>query len=140
TLFVITTRRVIVNANLVTYITVEFGVQLRLEDVLQHRQLRLLFGLEGAGIVQNLAVAVAENVGREPAVQPDHAGLETGRKNGLEQRLSGLVVLAANRRFHLAREVLHGRDVHSEVRRAVGERHTFLQRGVRVDHRGRDVL
>ena len=39
------------------------GVQLGLQKVLQHPQLALLLRLEGVGIVENLAVAVAEDVG-----------------------------------------------------------------------------
>ena len=65
----------------------------------QHRQLRLFLGLERAGIVEHFAVAVAEDVGGEPAAQAEHARLEAGREDGLHQRLAGLVVLAADRRF-----------------------------------------
>src|SRR6185436_8307011 len=41
-LFVIATRRVIIDANLVGELAVKLGIKLRLQDVLQHRQLGLL--------------------------------------------------------------------------------------------------
>ena len=57
--------------------------------------LRDLLGLEALGIVEHLAVAVAEDVGREPAADAEHARLEARREDGLHQRLAGLEVLAA---------------------------------------------
>jgi hypothetical protein len=48
-------------------VLVEVGVKLGLEDVLQHAELRLFLGLEGLGIVEDFAVAVAEDVGGVPA-------------------------------------------------------------------------
>src|SRR5208283_533483 len=62
TLFAITAWRVIVNAYLVIQALVQIGVQLRLQDRLQQPQLRLLLGLERRGIVQHLAVPVAQDV------------------------------------------------------------------------------
>ena len=35
---------------------------------------------------------------------------------------------------------MHHRNIDRQVRRAVGKGHAFLQRGVGIDHRGRDVL
>ena len=68
TLFVITTRRVIVNANLMKDICrTSLGIQLGLQDVVEYAQLRFFLGLERSRIVEHFAVAVAENVGRVPA-------------------------------------------------------------------------
>ena len=66
--------------------------------------------------------------------------LKAGREDGLHQRLAGLEILAADGSFVLARQLVHRRDIDGQVRRAVGERHALLQRGVGVDHRGRDLL
>ena len=46
TLFVITARRVVVNADLVGEFAVKFRIKLGLQDVFQHRQLGLFLGLE----------------------------------------------------------------------------------------------
>ena len=73
TLFIITTRRVIVNANLVVNILVEIGVKLGLEDHFQQAELGDFLGLEGLGIVEDFAVAVAEDVGGVPAGDAEHA-------------------------------------------------------------------
>src|SRR4029077_5244113 len=45
-LFVVSTRRVIVNSDLVGELAVQFRIKLRLQNMLQHRQLGLLLGLE----------------------------------------------------------------------------------------------
>ena len=60
-------RRIVVDPDHVVEVLVELRVEVRLEDVLQHRELGLFLGLEGARIVQHLAVPVAQDVGREPA-------------------------------------------------------------------------
>ena len=52
--------------------------------------------LKRAGIVEHFAVAVAEDVGGEPAVHAKHARLEAGRNQRLHERLTGLEVLAAD--------------------------------------------
>src|SRR4029077_8029312 len=103
TLFVITTRRVIVDPNLVRKLTVELGIKFGLQDVLEHRKLGLLFGLKRSWILKHFAIAIAQNVGGEPAIQSDHAGLETRSQNRLNQGLAGLVVLSADWRLMLAR-------------------------------------
>src|SRR5438270_10031330 len=41
------------------------------------------------GIVEHFAVAVAQDVGREPPVQPQHARLEAGGQDRLQERLAG---------------------------------------------------
>ena len=46
TLFVISARRVVVDADLVAEVAVKLGVQLRLQDLLQHTQFRLFLGAE----------------------------------------------------------------------------------------------
>src|SRR5271163_2683944 len=96
-LFIITARRIIVNPNLVVNILVQVGVKLRLQDEVQHPQLRLFLGLERLGIVEYLAVTVAENVGRIPSGYAEHARLEGRRQYGFHKGLASLEVLAADR-------------------------------------------
>ena len=76
TFFVITAWRVIVDANFVVEILVEVGVELGLEDVFEYAELGDFLGLEGFGVVEDLAVAVAEDVGGVPAGDADVADLE----------------------------------------------------------------
>src|SRR4029077_2625762 len=103
TLFVITTRRVIVNANFMEDIPIELRIQSRLQNVLQRSQLRFFLGLERPGIVQHLAVAVAEDVGRIPSAHPEQPRLEGWSEHGLYQSLASLEILTANWNFALTR-------------------------------------
>src|SRR6185437_7370236 len=139
TFFIITAWRVIVNANLVINVAVQFGVQLRLQDVIQYAELRLFLGLERLRIVEDFPVAITENVGRVPAADAQHARLERRCQDGLDQRLTGLEVLAADGSIVLLRQLLHHGQIDSEVRRAIGKRQTFGQRGIRIYLRGRDA-
>src|SRR5438270_5943125 len=102
-LLIVAARRVVVDAYDVREVLVELRVDFRPEDVFEDGELRLLFGLEGFGVVKDFAVAVAEDVGRVPAVQAQHARLESGRGYGLHQGRPGLEVLAADRSAVLTR-------------------------------------
>ena len=102
-------------------------MQVRLQDVLEHAQLRHFLRLERLRIVEHLAVAVAEDVGRVPALEAEVARLEAGREDGLHQRLAGLEVLAADRQLLLLGQLLDRREVDRQVGRAVGERHARAQ-------------
>ena len=73
---------------------VKLGIEVRLEDILEDGQLAYLFALERRGIIQHLAVAVAEDVGGEPALQAEQARLDAGREQGLHEGLTRFVVLA----------------------------------------------
>ena len=121
-------------------VPVQLGIELRLQDVLEHRQLRLFLGLERAGIVQHFAVAIAQNVGGEPAVHAQHARFEAGREHRLHQRLAGLEILAADRRFVACATV----PASPEYRRSDSARRwrtaRLHQRRIGVNHRGRDRL
>src|SRR5437868_9389784 len=69
TLFIITTRRVIVDAYLVIEIAVQMRVKLGLENLVKDAELGFLLGLEGIGIFEHLAVAIAKNIGGVPAAE-----------------------------------------------------------------------
>ena len=75
-------------------IFVELGIEVRLEDVVEHRLLALFLRLERLGIVEHFAVAIAEDVGRIPAFDAEQPRLQAGRDDRLDQRLAGLQVLA----------------------------------------------
>ena len=108
-------------------------MKLRLKDGLEHAELADLLGLEAVRIVQDLAVAVAQDIGREPASNPEHTCAETGCDQGLHQGLTRLEVLAADGRARLTRQLQHGGRIRREVRRAVGVGDALLQAGPSVD-------
>src|SRR6185312_9638903 len=112
----------------------KLGVLLRLEDVLQHAELRLFLGLEVVSIVQQFAVAIAQDLGRVPPCYTKLTRLERRCKNGLEERLPGLEVLAADGRVHLLRKLTQRRNIDGQVRRAVGEGNALFQRSPRIQH------
>ena len=130
--------RVVVDADLVIDVAVELRVELGLQDVFQHAELGLFLGLERFGIVEHLAVAVAQNVGGEPAVHAQHARLEAGRQDGLHQRLAGLEILAADGRAVLCAPARAARECPRSglARRWRRARRRDGRPG--VQHRGRD--
>ena len=95
--------------------------------------------LNEPGIFQHFAVAIAQNVGGEPAAHPQHARLQSRRDQRLHERLAGLEILAADRNVALARQFQQRRRIGGQIRRAVGERHAGLQRGISVNLAGRDL-
>jgi hypothetical protein len=132
-------RRVIVDADLVVDVLVEIGIEIGLEDVLERSQLRLFLGLERLRLVQHFAVAVAQNVGREPSRDAQHARLEGRRQHRLHEGLAGLEVLAANGCFFLLRQLNQRRNIDRQVGRAIGKGNSLAERGVGVDLRGRNA-
>src|SRR5271170_2832655 len=58
-LFVIASRGVIIYADLVSEIAVEFGIKFGLEDVLENRKFGFFLGFERSGVFQYFAVTVA---------------------------------------------------------------------------------
>ncbi len=121
-------------------VLIQVGIDVRLQDVLEHRQLRFFLRAERLGIVEHFAVAVAEDVRRIPAFEAEQPGLESRREDRLHQRLAGLEILAADRRARLYRQVTQCRNVDRQVRSAVRESDTALHRRVGVEHRRRDGL
>ena len=130
---------VIVYADLVVEVLVEIGVEVGLEDVFEDAELGDFLGFEGFGVVEDLSVAVAEDVGGVPAGDAEHASLEGWGEDGLNEGLAGLVVLAADGCVHFAGELVEGGDVDSEVGCAVDEGDAFLESGPGVEHGRGDV-
>src|SRR5215472_19082166 len=96
TLFVVATRRIVIDAHLVIEVLVQLRIKLRLQDVLERRKLTFFLGAEGAGVVQHFAVTIAENIRRKPTSQSQQPGFESGRNDGFHQRLAGLKVFATD--------------------------------------------
>src|SRR3569623_1279416 len=132
--------RVVVDADDVADVAVEVRVLVGLEDRVDHAELRHFLRLERLGVVEDLAVAVTEDVRRVPALEAEHARLEAGREDRLHQGLARLEVLAGDRHALLARELEQRGRIERQVRRAVGVRDAHLEARVRVDLRRRDVV
>ena len=64
--------------------------------------------------------------------------MKAGASTVFIKRLAGLEVLAADGRRVPLRQLDHGRRVHRQVRRAVGEGHALAQRRVGINLRGRN--
>ena len=82
-LLVVSPGRIVVDSHLVIGILIQVGIQVGLQYVFQHPQLRLFLRLEILGLVQDLAVPIPKYVRREPAVQTKHPGLQHRTYNGL---------------------------------------------------------
>ncbi len=134
TLFVVAAGRIVIDPDDVAKLLVEIRIEIRLEDVVEDRFLAFFLGLERLGVVEHLAVAIAEDVGRVPALDAEQPRLESRRDDGLHPRLPGLQVLAGDRRAALRGELQQRRNIGAEIRRRVGVRNAFLDGGVRVDH------
>ena len=111
---------------------------MRLEDVVERRLLGFFLGLERFRIVQHLAVAVAEDVGRIPALDAEQPRLESRRDDRLDQRLARLHVLAGDRRLRVRGELDERGNVRGQVRRGVRVRNALANRGVGVHHARRN--
>ena len=138
-LFVVTTRRVVVDANDVGDVAVEIGVALGLEDGVEDAQLGHLLGLERLRVVEDLTITVAENIGGEPAFDPEHPGLEARGEDGLHEGLAGLEVFARYGNAVGPCQLQQRGRVQVEVRGTVGVRDTTLEAGIGIDLAGSNI-
>src|ERR1035441_7333675 len=134
----IAARRVVLDTDLVVELLVQVGIESALQDVLQGGTLGDFLGTEGPGFVEHFAVAIAQDIGGEPAAEAQHARLQAGGDQGLHEGLAALEVLAANRQIHVARQFLEGGHVGGEMGRTVGVRDAGFERGVGVNLAGGD--
>ncbi len=118
---------------------VEVRIEFGLEDVFERAELGFFLGLEGLGIVEDFAVAVAEDVGGVPAGDAEQARLEGRCEHGLHEGLAGLEVLAADGCGILLGQLDHRGNVDGKIGCAVGEGDALTERGIGVDLRGRDA-
>jgi hypothetical protein len=63
----IASRRVVLDPHLVIHLAVQLRIEVRLQDRLEHAELAYFLALEAVGLVEHFAVAVPQNIGREPA-------------------------------------------------------------------------
>ncbi len=91
---VIVARRIVVDAHLVVVVGVEVGLLFGHEDRLESRELRHFFGAEVGGFVEHETVAVAEDIGREPAGKAEATGADDRSEARLNESLACLEVLA----------------------------------------------
>lgn len=80
---IVVTRGVVVDTYFVVVVAVEVGLLVGFEDGLEGGQFGNLFGAEVGGFVEYEAVAVAEDIGREPSVQTEAACADDGAKPDL---------------------------------------------------------
>src|SRR2546422_4907741 len=66
-LFVVAARGVVVDAHLVVDFAVQLGIKMRLENIFEDAELGFFLGLERTGVVEDFAIAIAEDVGGKPA-------------------------------------------------------------------------
>ena len=131
-LLVVVAGRVVVNAYLVEVVVVQVGLIFSNEDGLEGRELADLLGAEVGGLVKHEAVAVAQDVGREPAVQTEHAGADDGSETALNEGLAGLEVLTGDGHMGLLGHLPHGGDVDGGVGSTHDEGAILGQGGVSI--------
>src|SRR5436190_1499834 len=66
-LLVITMGRIIVDPDLVIQFSIQFRIDIRLQDVFEYTQFGNFLGPEIIGMIEYIAITIAENIGREPA-------------------------------------------------------------------------
>ncbi len=120
-------------------VAVELGIVLAVEDRLQRGELGDLLGVEVGRLVEHQAVAVAQDIRGEPAVEAQAARAQNGGEARLDERLTRLEVLAGNGHAHPLGHRPHGGDVHRRVGSAHDEGTTLKQSGPGVAHRGGDA-
>ena len=119
-------------------VSVEIRIFFGFKDRVDYRQFADFFCLEVVRIIKHFAVAVTENVGREPAVHTQHTGLEHRSQYGFHQCLTALEVFSCDRYILLLGEFPHSRSVYTQVRSTHYERSAFCDSSVCIAHTRRD--
>lgn len=132
--FGIATGGIIFDTDFVIVIAVEFGECFCIEDVFCDGEFGDFFCLERTGIIEDFAVAVAENVGGIPAVQAEAASAEARAEDGFHEGLTGFEVFTGDGNFIFECEFNDGGAIDGEVRRAIDVRDVALKCSVGVDH------
>ena len=121
-------------------VSVEVGLILGPQDALEGGQLADLLCAEVCRFVQHEAVAVAQDVCREPSVQTEASRADDGGESALYKRLSSLEVLSGYGHFGLFGHFPHGWYVHCGVGGSHDEGGSFGQCCVGIAHGGSHVL
>ncbi len=96
-------------------------------------------GFERTGVIEDFAVAVSENISREPAAEAEAACAQAGGDDGFHQGLARLEILAHNGNFIFLGKFYECRGVDGEVGGTVGIGITRFECGIGVNHRRGDV-
>ena len=137
---IVVARGVVVDTYFVVVVAVEVGLLVGFEDCLECGQFGNLFGAEVGGFVEYEAVAVAEDIGREPSVQAEAACADDGGEAGFNECLTGLEVFAGDGHLGLFGQFPHCGDVDGGVGSAHDEGCAFFESCICVAHRGGYVL
>ena len=132
--FGIATGGIIFDTDFVIVVSVEFGECFGIEDMFGDGEFGDFFCLERTGIVEDFAVAVAEDVGGIPAVQAEAASTEARAEDGFHECLTGFEVFTGDGNFVFEGEFDDGRAVNGEVGGAIDVRNVALECSVSVDH------
>ena len=90
--------------------------------------------MEVGRLIEHESVAVAKDVGREPATESKVTHLQYRSKTTLDERLSRLEVLAGDRQLLFLGQLPHRRNVDGGVGGSHDERSVFLQGSIGVAH------
>src|SRR5262249_39679157 len=60
---------VVMDVHLVLVLAIEILIEIWLQNIVEYRQLTALLGTEGVRIVQDIPIAVPQDIGRKPAVE-----------------------------------------------------------------------
>src|SRR6056300_291876 len=137
--FVVSTWRVIVDADNMIDVAVQVWVHLWLKDPSEHTEFGHLFGLKVLWSVEYLTVTVAENVGRIPTAQTEHSCFQTRCENCLHQGLTRLEILARDWNLALLRKFHDAVEVGGEVWSAIREGNITLQCGIGINLARRNI-
>ena len=121
-------------------VRVEVGLLFGHEDALQGGEFRHFLRAEVVGVVQNETIAVAQDVGGEPARETQTACADNGGKARFHERLSRLEVLAGDGHLRLFGEFPHSGNIHGRIGSAHDEGCAFRQCSVGVAHGGGDAV
>ena len=121
-------------------ISIKFRLLISFQNRIYHAELAHLLRVEVFRRIQYLAVAIAENVSREPARQTQAARAQHRSQHRFHQRLPRLEVFSGDGQLFSLSHFPHCRDINARIRRTHHERRIFRHRRISVAHRRRHVL
>ncbi len=115
-------------------VSVEFGEGFSIEDMFGDGEFGDFFCFERTGIVEDFAVAVAEDIGGIPAIETEAACAEARAEDGFHECLTGFEVFTGDGDFIFESEFDDGGAIDGEVRCAIDVGDVAHECGVRIDH------
>ena len=120
--------------------TIEIRLDIRLQNCLKSREFTYLLSMEVCWLIENETITIAENIGREPAIQTEATGTDDRSKATLNKCLTCLEVLTGDRHLGFLSEFPHSRNIYSCIRSTHDERSTFGQSCIGVAHGWSNML